>query len=128
MRSYQNLHIYQLASEVAKVIFELFKKFPVEEKDSLTAPIRHASHSVCANLAEAWEKRHDEATFIAQLNDCEAKAAGVQTWIDFAFNCNYLDRETSRELQAKYNQILSGLVSMANKPASWLMKPGNDSH
>ena len=106
-------------------IFDLSKKFPVEERYSLTDQIRRSSRSVCANMAEAWRKRRYEAAFIAKLNDCEAEAAETQTWIEFTVKCNYLDIETGRKLYANYNQVLSGLVTMINHPSRWLMNHKN---
>ena len=103
-------------------IFELSKKFPVEERYSLTDQIRRSSRSVCANLAEAWRKRRYKAAFIAKLNDCESEAAETQTWIEFAVRYNYISTEAGRELYGTYNQILAGLVSMINNPSPWLIK------
>lgn len=104
------------------LVFELSKKFPVEERYSLTDQICRSSRYVCANLAEAWRKRRYEAAFVAKLNDCEAEAAETPTWIKFAVKCNYLDVETGIEVYGTYNQVLAGLVSIINNPSSWLMR------
>jgi four helix bundle protein len=58
VKSHEDLAIYQMAFDVAMKIFELSKKFPVEERYSLTDQIRRWSRSVCANLAvrEAFPK------------------------------------------------------------------------
>ncbi len=120
IKDHKDLGIYKIAFEAAMKIFELSKKFPVEERYSLTDQIRRSSRSVCANLAEAWRKRRYEAAFIAKLNDCEAEAAETQTWIEFAVKCNYMDVEIGREIYANYNQVLSGLVNMINNPSPWL--------
>ena len=125
VKSHRDLRIYQIAFETAMQIFDLSKKFPVEERYSLTDQIRRSSRSVCANMAEAWRKRRYEAAFIAKLNDCEAEAAETQTWIEFTVKCNYLDIETGRKLYANYNQVLSGLVTMINHPSRWLMNHKN---
>ena len=133
IKHHQDLEIYKIAFSTAMRIFELSKKFPVEEKYSLTDQIRRSSRSVCANLAEAWRKRRYEAAFRAKLSDSEAalkdtashKAAETQTWIEFAVKCGYLDRETGRELYGSYNQVLSGLVNMINNPSPWLMQHHN---
>ncbi|MHC5672730.1 four helix bundle protein [Nostoc sp.] len=122
VRKHQDLEIYKMAFDTAMQIFELSKKFPVEERYSLTDQIRRSSRSVCANLAEAWRKRRYEAAFVAKLNDCESEAAETQTWIEFSVKCGYLDVEIGRELYGTYNQILSGLVNMINHSESWLMK------
>ena len=57
IKSHEDLEVYKMAFDVAMKIFELSKKFPVEERYSLTDQIRRSSRSVCANLAEAWRKR-----------------------------------------------------------------------
>lgn len=122
IRSHKDLEVYQMAFDTAMKIFELSKKFPVEERYSLTDQIRRSSRSVCANMAEAWRKRRYEAAFVAKLNDCEAESAETQTWIEFAVKCSYMDVESGRELYGTYNRILGGLVSMIVNPSPWLMK------
>ncbi|MEH2367813.1 four helix bundle protein [Nostoc sp.] len=129
IKNHQDLKVYQMAFDAAMKIFELSKKFPVEERYSLTDQIRRSSRSVCANLAEAWRKRRYEAAFVAKLNDSvrgacrrQAEAAETQTWIEFAVKCNYLDVELGRELYGIYNRILGGLVNMITDPSPWLMK------
>ena len=57
IRSYKDLRVYQAAMDAAMKIFELSKRFPPEERYSLTDQIRKASRSVCSNLGEAWRKR-----------------------------------------------------------------------
>ena len=121
IKSHEDLAVYQMAFEAAMKIFQASKKFPVEERYSLTDQIRRSSRSVCANLAEAWRKRRYEAAFIAKLNDCEAEAAETQVWLKFGVKCQYLDLEQARELYGTYNQVLGGLVNMINNPKSWII-------
>lgn len=121
IQSHHELEVYQLAFEAAMQIFELSKRFPVEERYSLTDQVRRSSRSVCANLAEAWRKRRYEAAFVAKLNDSEAEAAETQSWIEFAVKCNYLEIEAGRELYGTYNHILGKLVNMINNSSSWLL-------
>ena len=136
--SHQDLRVYQMSFDAAMKIFELSKTFPVEERYSLTDQIRRSSRSVCANLAEAWRNRRIGAgenwsrgesvhTRIlprtpAPLPPCiEREAAETQTWIEFAFKCNYLTVETVRSLYATYNQIIGSLVNMIRHPEPWLI-------
>ncbi len=122
IKDHKDLEIYKMAFDAAMKIFDLSKKFPVEERYSLTDQIRRASRSICANLAEAWRKRRYEAAFVAKLSDCEAEAAETQTWLELAVKCKYMDVEAGRELYGTYNQVLSGLVNMINNPSPWLIK------
>ena len=122
IKSHEDLEVYRMAFDAAMTIFQLSKKFPVEERYSLTDQIRRSSRSVCANLAEAWRKRRYEAAFVAKLNECEAEAAETQTWLKFAVKCDYLGVEPGRELYATSNRVLGILVTMVNNPSPWLLK------
>jgi four helix bundle protein len=53
IRSYKELRVYQAVMR----IFELTKRFPPEERYSMTDQMRRASRSVCSNIGEAWRKR-----------------------------------------------------------------------
>ncbi|HEY9804415.1 MAG TPA: four helix bundle protein [Leptolyngbyaceae cyanobacterium] len=121
IRDHKDLEVYKMAFDAAMKIFELSKRFPVEERYSLTDQIRRSSRSVCANFAEAWRKRRYQAAFVAKLNDCESESAETQTWIEFAIKCNYMDIEIGRELYVTYNQILTGLVNIINNSSNWLL-------
>jgi hypothetical protein len=66
-RTHEDLVIYQKAFDAAMKIFELSKRFPVEERYSLTDQIRRSSRSVCANLAEAWRKRRYKAAVLVRV-------------------------------------------------------------
>ena len=54
IRHFRDLDVYQNALAAGLLVYELSKKFPSEEKYSLTDQIRRSSRSVCANIAEAW--------------------------------------------------------------------------
>jgi four helix bundle protein len=123
IRSHRDLEVYQLAFQSAMQVFELSKRFPIEERYSLTDQMRRSSRSVCANVSEAWRKRRYRAAFIAKLSDSEAEAAETQTWLEFAVNCNYLAPDNGRELYQNYNLILGKLVNLINHPEKWLIPP-----
>jgi four helix bundle protein len=118
-KSHEDLAIFELAFDTAMTIYELTKKFPIEERYSLTDQIRRSSRSVCANLAEAWRKRRYKAAFIAKLNDCEAEASETQVWIKFAVKCGYIEINQAREIYSTYNKVLCSLVNMINNSAQW---------
>lgn len=124
---HQDLEVYRKAFEAAMQIFEISKQFPKEETYSLTDQVRRASRSVCANIAESWRKRSYEAAFVSKLNDAEGEAAETQTWLEFAVRCGYLKPEVGRALFRTYDEIISMLVSMINKPQSWVLPSGQRS-
>src|SRR5688500_11704151 len=116
---HQDLEVYKVAFDAAMQIFELSRGFPKDETYSLTDQIRRSSRSVCANLAEAWRKRRYEAAFVSKLSDSEGEAAETQTWIEFAVECEYLNRDDAARLYKQYDEIIGMLVVMITNPSDW---------
>ncbi len=123
IRTHRDLEVYQTAFELAMLIFEESKSFPIGERYSLTDQIRRSSRSVCANIAEAWRKRRYEASFLSKLRDAEAEGAETQVWLEFSARCGYLSIERGQELLASYDSILGKIVTLINNPQPWLL-PG----
>jgi four helix bundle protein len=119
IRSFKELRVWQNAMEATMLVFELTKRFPAEERYSLTDQFRRASRSVASNVAEAWRKRRYAAAFISKLNDAEGEAAESQTWIEVSRRCCYLSEQDATDLDQRYEQILGQLVSMIEQPEAW---------
>jgi len=113
---YRDLKVYQLAYKLAMEIFNISKAFPREEIYSLTDQIRRSSRSVAANLAEGYRKRRYQNAFINKLTDCDSEAAETQVWIDFAFDCGYVSKETHDQLLVQYEEVGRMLSGMMAKP------------
>ena len=119
VRRHTELDVYQTAFDLAMQVFVASKRFPQDERYSLTDQIRRSSRSACANLAEAWRKRRYEGAFISKLSDSEAEVAETQVWLEFAVKCDYLDRDQARALYDRYERALGTLVGMINHPQTW---------
>ncbi len=100
-------------------IYALSSSFPREELYSLTDQVRRSSRSVCANIAEGWQKRFYPAAFGAKLVDAAAEAAETQTWLEFAGLCGFISREDVQDLDATYDRIIAGLVRMKASASVW---------
>jgi four helix bundle protein len=121
IQSHKELEVWQDAMASAMEIFQMTRTFPAEEKYSLVDQIRRSSRSVAANISEAWRKRRYEAAFISKLNDSEAEASETQTWIEVAFRCSYIGKQTAEDLDRKYEHILARLVSMSRDAGKWTL-------
>lgn len=119
IKTHRDLEVYKMAFVAAMKIFELSKRFPVEEKYSLTDQIRRSSRSVCANLAEAFRKRRYKAAFVAKLSDSEAESAETQVWLDFAIRCGYLETQHFQGLSQQYDFITGKIVNMIQTAEKW---------
>ena len=115
------LDVYKLSVEVAMMLFEFSKRFPREERYSLTDQMRRSSPSVSGHIAEGWRRRRYEGAFCDKLNGAEGEAAETQTWIEYAVRCAYLPRKEGRDLHRIYDRIIGKLVKMQNNPDVWLL-------
>ena len=121
--SHRELEVWQEAMDLAMEIFHLSKKFPADERFSLTDQIRRSARSVAANLAEAWRKRRYEAAFISKLNDAEGEAAETQTHLDIAHRCGYLLAAALQTLDSRYETLLARIVTMSSQSEKWVLGP-----
>jgi len=103
-------------------VFRAGKGWPVEEKYSLTDQIRRSSRSVCSNLREAWAKRRYEAHFVSKLSDADGENSETDTWLDFARDCGYLQKNDHARLTAECEAIGGMLGSMLKNPKPFLLK------
>lgn len=122
VKSYKDLEVYQMAFDCAMQIFDITKKFPKEEKYSLTDQIRRSSRSVCSNIAESWRKRRYKMAFISKLNDAETEADETLVWLEFSLRCSYIDESTYKFLVDVYDKIIGKLVMIISAPDRWLLK------
>ena len=121
IKSYKELRVFIQSFELMMEIFELPKKFPAEEKYSLTDQLRRSSRSVCNNIGEAWRKRRYKAAFIAKLSDSETEACETQISLMIAQRCKYIPEETFTDLETRYEKIIGMLVTMIDNPDKWLI-------
>ncbi|SRR5216684_644296 len=119
IKHFRELDVYRNALKAAMEIFEISKRFPNEERFSLTDQVRRSSRSVCANISEAWRKRRYAAAFVSKLNDAEGEAAETQVHIEIASLCGYLDGAGFQRLDDIYDKIIGQLVNMAEHPEKW---------
>jgi len=124
IKSHEDLEAYQLVFLLAMRVFELPKAFPREETYSLTDQIRRASRSVCANIAEGWQKRLYSAAFVSKLSDAETGATETQVWAQFAVACKYLPIDAGDEIRRGYDHVIGKLVKMMTHPEEWALPSG----
>jgi four helix bundle protein len=96
MGEFGDLLVYKKAFKLAMAIYEISKRFPKEEKYSLTDQIRRSSRSVCTNFAEAYRRRRYPNYFLSKLSDSDTENAETGVWLDFALACKYI---TESEIQ-----------------------------
>lgn len=123
MGSFRDLIVYKKAFTLAMHVFELSKRFPKEERYSLTDQCRRSSRSVCTNTAEAYRKRRYQAHFISKITDADTENTETQVHLDFAVACKYVAQEDIAQLVAMSEEVGIMLNSMMEHPEKWVLKP-----
>lgn len=113
---FEKLIAFKKAYKLAMEIFEVSRDFPKEERYSLTDQIRRSSRSVCTNIAEAYRKRRYQAHFISKMSDADMENSETGVWLNFAFDCQYIDVLTKEKLQQANFEIGRFISYMINNP------------
>ena len=117
-KDYRELRVYQLAFETALRVFEMSKRFPSDERYSLTDQIRRSSRAICSNI-EAWRKRRYPASFVSKLSDSDFESAETIVWLDFCKAFGFITEQERAELTDHYDHICSQLAIMMAEPEKW---------
>jgi four helix bundle protein len=116
IKSIHDLKVYRLSFKLAMDIFKLSKKFPKEERYSLTDQIRRSSRSVPINIREGFAKRRYENIFLKHLTDALGSSEETRGWLDFALHCEYITEEEHRDTDSDYDEVNAMLYSLID---SW---------
>jgi len=93
-------------------IFEISKKFPKEEQYSLTDQIRRSSRSVTSCIGESWARRRYLKSFVNKLVDALGEENETEVWLDYSFDCKYIDKKTQTKLLSGYDEVRKILISI----------------
>jgi four helix bundle protein len=119
MGTFRDLTVYQKAFALSMNIFEITKKFPVEEKYELTDQIRRSSRAVCRAIGEGYRKRQYTKHFSSKMSDADMENTETQVSLDFAEKCKYISNEEYHELIEKSEEVGRMLNHMVENPEKY---------
>jgi four helix bundle protein len=119
MAGIKDLIVYKKAFELSMLVFDPSKRFPPEERYSLTDQCRRCSRSVCAQFAEAFRKRRYPLHFVSKLTDSDAENAETQVWLEYAVACQYVAQADVEGLMSLSEEVGNMLGAMINIPDKW---------
>ena len=110
-RSYKDLVVWQKGIALAKLVYQLTKNFPSEEKVGLVAQIRRAAVSVPSNIAEG-QARHTTGEFIQFISHAEGSVAELDTQLILSIElkfCSGTAAERAFTLLGEIRRMLNAL-------------------
>jgi four helix bundle protein len=116
-RDYTKIKAWQLADELALLVYKATKEFPKSEIWGLTSQMRRAAVSVPANIVEGSARRNRNE-YLQFLYIAMSSLAELSYYIKFTKELGYLDTNRYEELWGKIQEglrTLQGLISYIEK-------------
>ncbi|SRR5712692_5390941 len=114
MGSYRNLAVWQRAHALTIAVYRLTRAFPKYELYGVTAQMRRAASSICANLAEGCGRNGDRE-LLRFVRIALGSANELEYHILLAGELEYLDGSACGQLQAEVTVVLRMLAKLANR-------------
>ena len=105
IKSHKDLNVHKKSFALAMEIFWITRKFPKEERYSLTSQIVRSSRSVSANIAEGWGKREYDSVFKQMLVNALGSNSETEDWLDYSLACEYITKEEYNKFLNEVNDI-----------------------
>jgi four helix bundle protein len=121
-KTFRELTAYRKAFDLAMIIYKTSKRFPQEEKYSLTDQIRRSSRSIATSIAEAYRKRSYEKYFVSKVSDADMENTETQAWLDFSLACEYISKQEFSEMVHLSDEVGRLLNHMFENPEKYLTK------
>jgi len=119
-RDYTKIKAWQLADELALLVYKATKDFPRSEIWGLTSQMRRAAVSAAANIVEG-SARKNRREYLQFLYIALSSLTELSYYIRLARDLEYLDSSRYEELRAKCQEslrTLQGLISYVEKQNS----------
>jgi len=113
MRDHRNLRAFQLADELALLVYRETVNFPKEELFGLTSQVRRAAVSVASNIAEGCGRSSD-IDFLRFLDMANGSLREMQYQISLAQRLGYIPAESTlvddNSILFETGRVLHGLI------------------
>jgi len=104
LKSFKDLKVWQLSSQLSKEIAQLVKSFPKSERYELSDDLIRAARSIPANISEGFGRYHFSEQ-IQFYNIAKGSLLEVQNHLIEAMNNNYITAETNEEYFKRYRIV-----------------------
>lgn len=117
MNSFEDLEVWKSARKFCNDVLIITKKFPAEEKYTLTNQIIRLSRGITANIAEGFGRFHHQEN----IQFCRTARGSLYETLDHlicAFDCGYIINEELSAFRLQHEhllKLLNGYISYLKK-------------
>ena len=112
-RDYKKIRAWQLADEVAIMVYKATNEFPKSEVFGLTSQMRRAAVSAPANIVEGSARKHTKE-YLQFLYTAIASLAEVGYFLDFSHRVGYLKNGYFEKLTSLHEHTAKTLRALIN--------------
>jgi four helix bundle protein len=111
---HKKLHVYQMALNLVKEVYNLTSQFPAEERFGLISQLRRAAVSVCSNIAEgAARKTPPERKRFYEIS--RSSAVEIDTQFAIALLLGFIKENQMQDLKNYLESIFRMISKMIEK-------------
>ncbi len=113
MRDYRKLRAFELADELALMVYRETNNFPKEKQFGLTSQLRRAAVSIPSNIVEG-SGRDSEADYLRFLNIAYGSASETCYQLSLPYRLGYMSDDSHRKIGQKSDEtarVLNGLIN-----------------
>ena len=115
VRSYQDLHAWQRAMELAEAAYSVAKNLPPYEAYGLGQQLRRSAVSIASNIAEGHGRIH-RGDYVHHLSVSRGSLAELQTQLELARRVHGVEVESVQMLANEVGRMLSTLIRRLRFP------------
>lgn len=116
INSAKELKVYQLAFAVSVELHRFTLELPKIEQYALGDQLRRTSKSICANLAEGFDRQQQsKAEFKRFLIMASSSCSEILVWLDYCLELGYCDSQKHLQWMETYTQIYRMLHKLRMK-------------
>ena len=112
-RDYKKIRAFQLADELAMMVYKITSQFPKTEIFGLTSQMRRSAISVPANIIEGSARKHTKE-YLQFLYTAMGSLIELGYYLDFSQRIGYLKHEDCRSLMSLHEHAVKTLRALIN--------------
>lgn len=115
MHNFKELKVWKAGIELCKIVFELTKGFPGEEKFGLTSQMTRCAVSIPSNIAEGCGRKSNKELY-QFLNIALGSSFELETQVIIAREFNYITTEKAEYICALIIEIQKMINGLQKSP------------
>jgi four helix bundle protein len=113
--SYQNLIVWQRATDLAVEMIGVTAKMPKEERYGMCAQMRRAAVSIASNIAEGYRRKHGSEDYRQFMRIALGSASELETQVVIAKKAGFLESACTEKAEDHLGHIQRLLCCMLDR-------------